>query len=98
MAPTVVNKTNTSTCMAIPSKLDRRLAKPNIIDIRKDKTEHYMHDEIMKGLQADGGRDRTLPTMLLYDKRGLQLFEAITFLDEVTIYLNKYPIRLICAS
>jgi len=42
-----------------------------------------MYDEIIQGLQADEGKEKTLPTMLLYDEKGLQLFEAITFLDEV---------------
>lgn len=83
MASTVIDNPIPSARMAIPSKLDRQPDKPTIVDIRQDKAELSMHDEIIQGLQADEGNEKTLPTMLLYDENGLQLFEAITFLDEV---------------
>lgn len=36
-----------------------------------------MREEIIRGLQAPSG-DKTLPTMLLYDERGLRLYDDIT--------------------
>ncbi|PHH60245.1 hypothetical protein CDD80_1656 [Ophiocordyceps camponoti-rufipedis] len=39
---------------------------------------------------------RRLPTLLLYDNKGLQLFEEITYLDEY--YLTNYEIALLKAS
>ncbi|OJJ05470.1 hypothetical protein ASPVEDRAFT_44980 [Aspergillus versicolor CBS 583.65] len=83
MASTAIDNTLPSAGMVISSKLDSQPAKPSIIDIRQGKAELCMHDEIIQGLQTDEGTERTLPTMLLYDEKGLQLFEAITFLDEV---------------
>lgn len=88
MAPTVIEKKPSNIWMTVHPKLDKGLPKPNIIDIREDRRELSMHDEIMKGLQAGENKERTLPTVKLHDERGLQLFEAITYLDEVIIYPN----------
>lgn len=48
-------------------------------DIRSDKSEASLHQMIMDGLKAT---PKTMPTLLLYDEKGLRLFEEITYLDE----------------
>lgn len=50
-------------------------------------------DQIRQGLSAPEGQEKRLPTLLLYDKRGLQLFEQITYLDEY--YLTNQEIEVL---
>lgn len=51
----------------------------DIIDIRHDAVEVNLKDEILKSLRPESGI-KTLPTLLLYNERGLQLFEEVGFL------------------
>lgn len=53
----------------------------DIIDIRHDAVEVNLKDEILKSLRPESGI-KTMPTLLLYNERGLQLFEEITYLHE----------------
>lgn len=46
----------------------------SIIDIRGDSNELDLKKEILSGLKPQRG-PKTLPTLLLYDEKGLQLFE-----------------------
>ncbi len=48
----------------------------DIIDIRHDVVEISLKDEIVRSLKPQNGLKR-LPTLLLYDERGLQLFEEV---------------------
>jgi hypothetical protein len=48
----------------------------DIIDIRHDAVEISLKDEILSSLNPQSGL-KSLPTMLLYDERGLQLFEEV---------------------
>ncbi|KAJ6444892.1 ADP-ribosylation factor family protein [Purpureocillium lavendulum] len=69
----------------------------DIIDIRRDKVEVNLKDEVAALFNpADGTGARALPTLLLYDAKGLQLFEDITYLDEY--YLTNYEIELLKRS
>jgi hypothetical protein len=52
------------------------VSKIDIIDIRHDAVEINLKDEILKSLRPDFG-PKKLPTLLLYDERGLQLFEEV---------------------
>jgi len=49
----------------------------DIIDIRRDAVQVNLKEEIMSSLRPQTG-PKTLPTLLLYDERGLQLFEEVT--------------------
>lgn len=51
----------------------------NIIDIRCAAVEINIKEEINSLFKAQDG-PRRLPTLLLYDERGLQLFEAVRLL------------------
>lgn len=51
----------------------------DIIDIRREAAELNMKDEIMELLKPIQG-PKELPTLLLYDERGLQIFEDVGFL------------------
>jgi L-histidine Nalpha-methyltransferase / hercynylcysteine S-oxide synthase len=66
-----------------------KAAKPNavppaqglaidIVDIRRATVEINLKDEILSMLNPTNG-PRKLPTLLLYDERGLQLFEDVSF-------------------
>jgi len=68
-----------------PSELD-------IIDIRHDAVEISLKDDILSQLRPESGL-KHLPTLLLYDERGLQLFEEITYLDEY--YLTNAEIDVL---
>lgn len=48
----------------------------NIIDIRHDGAEIELKDEIMASLRPQSGL-KSLPTLLLYDERGLQIYEEV---------------------
>lgn len=75
---------------AAPTKRDNNAL--DIIDIRCAAVEINLKDEINTLLKPKDG-PRRLPTLLLYDERGLQLFEEITYLDEY--YLTNDEIRVL---
>ena len=64
-----------------------------IVDIRQNEFNDSMLDEIYEGLQLGRGKERVLPTMILYDEKGLKLFEDITYLEEY--YLTNSEIELL---
>jgi uncharacterized SAM-dependent methyltransferase len=64
-----------------------------IIDIRGASEEVTMKKTVLEMLSPQDGQPRKMPTMLLYDDRGLQLFEAITHLDEY--YLTNREIKVL---
>ena len=68
----------------------------NIIDIRRDREEISLTEEINKGLRPAEGGEKRLPTLLLYDEAGLKLFEDITYLDEY--YLTNAEIDVLQAE
>ena len=57
-------------------------AQHDIIDIRSDTAGIELQHEILVGLKCEREKEKTLPTLLLYDEEGLKLFERITYLDE----------------
>jgi hypothetical protein len=48
----------------------------DIIDIQNARAEINLKDEILSQMNPEEG-PRTLPTLLLYDEKGLQLFEDV---------------------
>jgi EasF-like predicted methyltransferase len=68
-------------------------ASGRIIDIRSDSTGIGLKQQILDGISTSDGEDKTLPTLLLYDNKGLKLFEDITYLDEY--YLTNEEINLL---
>ncbi|KAK9441665.1 DUF323 domain protein [Metarhizium brunneum] len=71
----------------------RPLGDLDIIDIRSNRVDFNLKDEVARMVIPKDGRARKLPTLLLYDERGLQLFEDITYLDEY--YLTNDEIELL---
>ncbi|CAJ2513787.1 Uu.00g019060.m01.CDS01 [Anthostomella pinea] len=69
--------------------------KPDIIDIRQAAVETNVKEEIYSLFRPQDG-PRKLPTLLLYDEKGLQLFEEITYLEEY--YLTNYEIQVLRRS
>lgn len=55
-----------------------------IVDIRRREIALSIRDEMLASLQPCDGKGKQMPTLLLYDEIGLKLFEAITFLDDVS--------------
>jgi len=51
--------------------------KLDIIDIRRTDVEINLKEEILTSFKSTDG-PRTLPTLLLYDERGLKLFEEVS--------------------
>ncbi|KAF5672202.1 tRNA-specific adenosine deaminase [Fusarium heterosporum] len=70
-------------------------ALPSIIDIRGEHVEINLKDQIASMFNPDDG-PRKLPTLLLYNEKGLQIFENITYLDEY--YLTNYEIEILRKS
>ena len=67
-------------------------AAARITDIRRQKLAISLEDEIVKGLTAKG-KEKTMPTLLLYSAEGLKLFEDITYLEEY--YLTNTEISIL---
>ncbi|EXJ84167.1 hypothetical protein A1O3_04834 [Capronia epimyces CBS 606.96] len=62
-----------------------------IIDIRGDQSDDFLLETLRRSLNPPRGQPRTFPTLLLYDEKGLKLFEEITYLDEY--YLTNAEIE-----
>lgn len=60
----------------------RHVESVEIVDIHQDNMEFSLMDDIYKSLDPPSGTERTFPTLLLYDAKGLKLFEKITYLKE----------------
>ncbi|KAI5459770.1 C-type lectin protein [Mariannaea sp. PMI_226] len=69
--------------------------KLDIIDIRTRHVDFNLKEEIISQFNPEEG-PRRLPTLLLYNEKGLQLFEEITYLEEY--YLTNYEIELLKES
>ncbi|OAQ66057.1 hypothetical protein VFPPC_14279 [Pochonia chlamydosporia 170] len=95
--PAVKQCVQTTTSFPIKQPVSKRAPKGNshldIIDIRSNKVDFNLKDEVNRMINPSDGGARKLPTLLLYDERGLQLFEDITYLDEY--YLTNYEIELL---
>ncbi|TWU75844.1 hypothetical protein ED733_005205 [Metarhizium rileyi] len=102
--PTVMQcvRTTTTTTTSLPIKQPLSKSAPkhrddldviDIIDIRSNKVDFNLKDEVVRMINPTDAGVRKLPTLLLYDERGLQLFEDITYLDEY--YLTNYEIELL---
>ena len=64
-----------------------------IVDIRRGKVEKTILDDMREQLRPQEGTEKRLPTLLLYDEAGLQLFEDITYLEEY--YLTSAEIEVL---
>jgi L-histidine Nalpha-methyltransferase / hercynylcysteine S-oxide synthase len=64
-----------------------------IIDIRRTTVGISILEELRKTLRVPPGTEKRLPTLLLYDEKGLRLFEEITYLKEY--YLTGQEISIL---
>ena len=78
---------------AASKETSKSVVSSRIIDIRSDTAGSNIKDEIKSGLNVQDGKEKTLPTLLLYDNEGLKLFEKITYLEEY--YLTEEEIRVL---
>jgi uncharacterized SAM-dependent methyltransferase len=67
-----------------------------IVDIHQSDMDFSLADEIYKQIDPPAGTPRSFPTLLLYDAKGLKLFEKITYLDEY--YLTNMEIEVLTAN
>ncbi|KAL8712928.1 MAG: hypothetical protein Q9220_002786 [cf. Caloplaca sp. 1 TL-2023] len=65
----------------------------SVEDIRSNDVEHSILDGIHRKLRPENGVEKQLPTLLLYDERGLKLFEDISYLEEY--YLTNAEIEVL---
>lgn len=79
--PAVKQCVQTTTSFPIKQPVSKRAPKGNshldIIDIRSNKVDFNLKDEVNRMINPSDGGARKLPTLLLYDERGLQLFEDV---------------------
>ena len=64
-----------------------------IIDIRRQEIRFSVLDDMRRKLRPRNGKEKKMPTLLLYDEKGLKLFEEITYLEEY--YLTKAEIEVL---
>lgn len=59
------------------------VSTPKIVDLRQGSEEstEALLLQCLHGLQQPEGK-KSLPTILLYDQKGLQIFDRITYLEE----------------
>lgn len=65
----------------------------DILDIRRKHTSSSLRNELGEKLRGNQGKEKQLPTILLYDEQGLKLFEEITYLEEY--YLTNAEIEVL---
>lgn len=65
----------------------------SILDIREEELSFSLLDDIHQMLRPGEGGEKRMPTMLLYDAKGLQLFEDVTYLEEY--YLTNAEIEVL---
>ncbi|CAG8726021.1 7578_t:CDS:1, partial [Racocetra persica] len=66
----------------------------SVINICKKKiTRQNLINDIIAGLIEKENDTKVLPTIILYDDRGLQLFDQITYIDEY--YLTNCEIDIL---
>ena len=85
MSSSALLEAGTAVLASSASKPKEIQAKDAIVDIRRGNLVHSMRNDILEKLQPGDGKEKKLPTLILYDEMGLKLFEAISFLDEVFI-------------
>jgi Histidine-specific methyltransferase, SAM-dependent len=64
----------------------------NIIDIRGEKSEVSLAEQIRSGLKDGRSTGRSLPSMLLWSEKGLKLFEAVSRLDDYYVARTEIDI------
>ena len=67
--------------------------KISILDIRQGPSGLSLVNQMRDTLNPGKGQEKKLPTLLLYDEKGLTLFEDITYLDEY--YLTNAEIEVL---
>lgn len=68
-------------------------AAVRIEDIRRNDIGDFVLNELHDGLRPVAGGEKRMPTLLLYDEKGLGLFEDISYLDEY--YLTNAEIEIL---
>ena len=64
-----------------------------ILDIHCQDVQFSLLDDMREKLRCGQGREKRMPTLLLYDESGLKLFEEITYLEEY--YLTNAEIEVL---
>ena len=72
------------------SKVDSDVS---IIDIRQGGQDFSIINDMHQKLNPNDGLEKQMPTLLLYDQKGLKLFEEITYLEEY--YLTNAEIEVL---
>lgn len=65
----------------------------NIIDIRKEQIECSQSESLRTSIKGSKDKPPCLPSMLLWNEKGLKLFEAVTHLKEY--YLNHVEMDIL---
>ncbi|KAJ5893715.1 hypothetical protein N7495_005406 [Penicillium taxi] len=71
----------------------RNVGAVDIVNIHQDDLDFSLVNEIYHSIDPSDGKQRSFPTLLLYDANGLKLFERITYLDEY--YLTNAEIEVL---
>ncbi|KAG9303392.1 hypothetical protein G9A89_013718 [Geosiphon pyriformis] len=88
MSPNAISAIITEECVLYSTQSFK------IYDVRQPATSTYnLADEILKGLTPDSSCMKSIPTIVLYNDRGLQLFDEITYLEEY--YLTNAEIDIL---
>ena len=66
---------------------------PSIVDIRSGLLDTDILGAMRTMLRPGEGQVKSLPTLLLYDEKGLKLFEDITYLEDY--YLTNAEIEVL---
>ncbi|KAJ5488782.1 Ergothioneine biosynthesis protein 1 [Penicillium diatomitis] len=78
-----------------PSAL-RNMDKVEIVNIQQEKMDVSLVDILNKALNPSDGTSRSFPTLLLYDTRGLKIFEKITYVEDY--YLTNAEIEILTSQ
>lgn len=71
----------------------RLATEVEIVNIQQDNVVFSLANDIYSGIDPPEGVPPHMPTMVLYNAKGLKLFEHITYLDEY--YLTNAEIEVL---
>lgn len=74
----------------------RNMDEVEIVNIQHEKMDVSLVDILNKALKPPEGTPRSFPTLLLYDTRGLKIFEKITYVDDY--YLTNAEIEILTSQ
>lgn len=87
--PSVTSPLAINPTLAKSSGIKSTSTLPTVIDIRSKHVEINLKEEVVSMFNPEDG-PRKLPTLLLYNEKGLQLFEEVCHTQKISFLTTAY--------